>query len=367
VPVAEFRNDDDAYLAWVGAHPEGYVVNIQRGLNPGDARLHRANCSTISGEPARGKTWTGPYIKLCSISIADLDAWTADRVGVPIRPCGVCRPATEARPGEPGVRGEMPRWSRPAADDQVGRVVAEAVYELEGLREGSREVWLWADRYIPFERLTPEQLRARAAVRDGLRSLSADPGEILDASYAGFKPTNMDVENLVLYNIDTGGACFVQGARYGVRFELAHGGRKEAPSGKVFASSYRYRFVAADDEPAYWRRMSRIAAFQSASLGSFGPTHRLEQTWLAVHRAHVELGDEGRGGETKFGTFLTLDVPRGERGELRPELVKSLVDGVVASFQAQREERTFNEAARRIGAKLVKHQATLAGFAAAGL
>jgi hypothetical protein len=36
----------------------------------------------------------------------------------------------------------------------------------------------------------------------------------LDASYAGFKPVNMDAENLLLYNIDaTAGGCFQSATR----------------------------------------------------------------------------------------------------------------------------------------------------------
>jgi hypothetical protein len=46
------------------------------------------------------------------------------------------------------------------------------------------EVWMWADRYLPFERPTLPMREARAA----LRSLAAAPEQILDASYAGHKP-----------------------------------------------------------------------------------------------------------------------------------------------------------------------------------
>lgn len=64
--IEQFRDDDQGCLTWTAAHPGGYAINIQRSLNPGDARLHRADCRTINGRPARGATWTGPYIKICS-------------------------------------------------------------------------------------------------------------------------------------------------------------------------------------------------------------------------------------------------------------------------------------------------------------
>jgi hypothetical protein len=66
--VGQFRDDDQGYLAWTAANPSGYVINIQRSLNTADARMHRADCHTINGRPARGRTWTGPYIKVCSAS-----------------------------------------------------------------------------------------------------------------------------------------------------------------------------------------------------------------------------------------------------------------------------------------------------------
>ena len=60
--VEEFRHDDEGYLTWIGANPAGFVINIQRGLNASDARLHLATCRAISGENPRRGPWTGPYV-----------------------------------------------------------------------------------------------------------------------------------------------------------------------------------------------------------------------------------------------------------------------------------------------------------------
>jgi hypothetical protein len=77
VSVEVFRDDDAAYLAWLAANPRGYVINIQRALNPADARAHHAGCLTITGTPARGRTWTGPYVKACS---GRYRTWTPGRL-----------------------------------------------------------------------------------------------------------------------------------------------------------------------------------------------------------------------------------------------------------------------------------------------
>ena len=88
----KFVDDDKGYLGWVAQNPEGYVLNIQRGLNPSDACLHRASCHTITGTPARGSTWTKEYIKICSTMLGALDDWARDQVQEDIRGCGTCHP-----------------------------------------------------------------------------------------------------------------------------------------------------------------------------------------------------------------------------------------------------------------------------------
>lgn len=90
--VIEFRNDDRGYLRWVAANPNGYVINIQQSYNASDARLHRANCYTIDVTPAKGDSWTGHYVKICSLSSRALDRWAREHTGGPVRRCGTCSP-----------------------------------------------------------------------------------------------------------------------------------------------------------------------------------------------------------------------------------------------------------------------------------
>jgi hypothetical protein len=94
--VDRFRDDDPGYLSWVAANRDGYVMNIQRELNPSDARVHHAYCRTITGTPARGGPWTGAYIKLCSTDLAELDAWAKSRFGTAVTRCGICQPRSAA-------------------------------------------------------------------------------------------------------------------------------------------------------------------------------------------------------------------------------------------------------------------------------
>jgi hypothetical protein len=68
VGIELFRDDDQGYAAWLAANARSYVLNIQRALNPSDARVHHAGCRMITGTPPRGITWTGTYVKACSLT-----------------------------------------------------------------------------------------------------------------------------------------------------------------------------------------------------------------------------------------------------------------------------------------------------------
>jgi hypothetical protein len=90
--VRRFEDDDTGYLAWVEIHPRGFVVNSFRKPVPSYLVLHRATCGTITGAPARGKSWTREPIKVCSETRSDLDMWARDSAGGPLQSCGLCKP-----------------------------------------------------------------------------------------------------------------------------------------------------------------------------------------------------------------------------------------------------------------------------------
>lgn len=100
--IVEFRNDDGGYLAWIAEHPDGFVINIPRKYTAPYARMHHAGCRTISGRPARGGTWTGPYVKVCSERVAELQQWAIGEVGQSVAACGICGPAGGIPQGDPG-------------------------------------------------------------------------------------------------------------------------------------------------------------------------------------------------------------------------------------------------------------------------
>jgi hypothetical protein len=75
--------DDDAFIAWLDANPDGYVVNTERG-GRGYVMLHRATCNFVRKWPP----FIGPsYVKLCSTSLAQLESWAVQFTGGPAPRC----------------------------------------------------------------------------------------------------------------------------------------------------------------------------------------------------------------------------------------------------------------------------------------
>jgi hypothetical protein len=89
--------------------------------------------------------------------------------------------------------------------------------------------------------------------------------------------------------------------------------------------------------------------FTDVDLGPFPATRRLERTWLALHRSTTTSLESSVKSVEPFGVFLTLKLPSGGAGTPGVELVKSLTDGVVAAFQAQRDRTAVEAVAKCLG------------------
>ena len=87
----EYRDDDDGYRDWLNKHQGGYVINIPRSHSPVDAYLHDADCSALIAQIGRDVSLTGPYVKVCGETLAEVQQWATGNVRAPVSPCGVCR------------------------------------------------------------------------------------------------------------------------------------------------------------------------------------------------------------------------------------------------------------------------------------
>jgi hypothetical protein len=87
-----FYKDEVGYATWLRQHPSGFVVNCDPKPRASYMIAHRSSCSTISGTPARGATFTTPYMKVCSGSLTDLMNWARRVASREPSRCGRCKP-----------------------------------------------------------------------------------------------------------------------------------------------------------------------------------------------------------------------------------------------------------------------------------
>jgi len=88
--VVPFSRDDSGYLAWLGSHPQGYVVNCNNPPLASYVKLHRASCGHL--HRAGVKHWTKDYMKLCAPTSGLLDKHVFSEVGVYPDRCPACHP-----------------------------------------------------------------------------------------------------------------------------------------------------------------------------------------------------------------------------------------------------------------------------------
>jgi hypothetical protein len=75
--VEEFSGDDKAYREWVTNHPQGFVINTNRGGNPEYMVLHKAKCGYVSNFDKReqGAFTERDLMKVCSTEVDPLREW----------------------------------------------------------------------------------------------------------------------------------------------------------------------------------------------------------------------------------------------------------------------------------------------------
>ena len=98
--MIRFSDDDLGYLAWIAAHPNGFVLNIRCSPDANCVILHRASCTSISNDTYEPGAYTGRnHRKLCATNKAELKLAAKDlgrRDGTFSKHCGLCRPLTFA-------------------------------------------------------------------------------------------------------------------------------------------------------------------------------------------------------------------------------------------------------------------------------
>ncbi|MDQ2655727.1 MAG: hypothetical protein M3Z20_22085 [Chloroflexota bacterium] len=83
------KNDEEAYVRWLDANANGFVVNMHT-LGKNKSLLHRARCMHLF-PPEPGKVHTIAYPKACSCDLEEVRQWVIDS-GSAIELCTTCKP-----------------------------------------------------------------------------------------------------------------------------------------------------------------------------------------------------------------------------------------------------------------------------------
>jgi hypothetical protein len=88
--MPRFVDDDEGYLDWSDANPDGFTLNIERSLNPRDAYLHKASCRSLIDDRKTPADRTSSWIKVSAVDREDLIGWMRAETGSTPNICSKC-------------------------------------------------------------------------------------------------------------------------------------------------------------------------------------------------------------------------------------------------------------------------------------
>lgn len=320
-----FRDDDAGYLAWIAAHPSGWLINAYRQPTAAYLKLHRVSCTTIRRFQSGQSRWTtGDYVKICAEDRDELDAWARTTVRGTLQDGCHC---VQRRAETPGRVSRRP----PPPPTEAAPLPSPPAVDAE------RFITIEAPAVIPFKPNNPTLIAARDALRAVLGGLTASPGELLHGMIEGPAAAGADLDNALLYNI---GGRIAAAARHGVALQ------RHVRGGSGAGVRYRYPLTT---DPAVGRpAWQSVVEFDRVMLGR--PPWLWPDVWAAVRTSPaVRMLDSAPDGD--LALMLRVGAPH-YAGAANGQFVKTLVDGVLTALHAQADSTTADEIARRLAANL---------------
>jgi hypothetical protein len=236
--------------------------------------------------------------------------------------------------------------------------VPEGRFVIDGPTADSAVVQVWANDYIRFESLPAWQMHVRDEIRSRSRQLEPEAGQVLHATFCGAKLPNADVENLVIYNIDT----FRAAGRNGIRFEYGDL-VPPAPQGDEHRFYYRYALASRSDTFTHWNKGRVLASFDWTDLGAFKAEKQLAQVWWALWRGEAQAFFPAIAPNTPFGVRIEIRVPHHRQPQpVWGGWVKGIVDGVICAFQTHTDTTVLSEVAARLAKVLPAQPEEIEGY-----
>lgn len=85
-----FKDDDEGFRRWMVEHPAGFYLNANRSPASDDVLLHKVGCPHVGDAEPGEVAWTEQYIKVCSSTKLELEAWSRTVSGQEARHCQTC-------------------------------------------------------------------------------------------------------------------------------------------------------------------------------------------------------------------------------------------------------------------------------------
>ncbi|VWC91801.1 HNH endonuclease [Burkholderia lata] len=179
-----FDSTDEKYLDWMRLHREGYVLNTTRHESS-YAILHKSECHHISiyAKQYAANAFTGEnYIKICSDTAADLEAWTEkNRPRATLATCQTCQPGEMAHRNPVDSRPK-PKLAFSKFCASLGCTMRNVVWSWSAVNhELGRAVFsVWEDRLVGGRVVMWHKADLEYKVRNG----GKEKIEILEAAMA---------------------------------------------------------------------------------------------------------------------------------------------------------------------------------------
>lgn len=85
-----FKDDDEGFRRWMVEHPAGFYLNANRAPASDVVLLHKVGCPHVGDAEPGDVAWTEQYIKVCSTTRLELEAWSRTVSGQEARHCQTC-------------------------------------------------------------------------------------------------------------------------------------------------------------------------------------------------------------------------------------------------------------------------------------
>ena len=85
-----FKDDDEGFRRWMVEHPAGFYLKANRAPASDDVLLNKVGCPHVGDAEPGEVAWTEQYIKVCSSTKLELEAWSRTVSGQEARHCQTC-------------------------------------------------------------------------------------------------------------------------------------------------------------------------------------------------------------------------------------------------------------------------------------